>query len=215
VADIHSSRQTSANQENDNPLLSSGIKLPKFEERITTRWQRFSSGLWRVPEGDITAAYCGDQFPRLKTFVHSDQLYTNMGMAFLGGGVDATCHPLLPSGTVDIGTKPYSSEGKVGTFRGKSWMLGPKVIFVSEDPPVADWQKILRAQYADGGYFASQPSYAEFLLSLAGKKTENEKIAFKCEQKGQLLKFSKAEMSELLDSAPNKPQSGAQQLPLF
>jgi hypothetical protein len=32
--------------------------MPTFPERIVVHWRRFSSGLWRVPEGDIQAAYC-------------------------------------------------------------------------------------------------------------------------------------------------------------
>jgi hypothetical protein len=35
--------------------------------RIVTPWQRFSCGLWRVPEGDISGAYSADTMPRVKT----------------------------------------------------------------------------------------------------------------------------------------------------
>src|SRR5712664_2415621 len=35
VADIHSSGQASTNSENENQLLSGGIKLPKFRDRIS------------------------------------------------------------------------------------------------------------------------------------------------------------------------------------
>jgi len=69
VADIQASNKSLSHQESDNPLLSCAIKLPEFKERIVTGWQRFSSGLWRVPKGDIYGAYCADQFPKLKTFV--------------------------------------------------------------------------------------------------------------------------------------------------
>jgi hypothetical protein len=31
--------------------------------RIVTHWRRFSSGLWRVPEGDIAAAYSASILP--------------------------------------------------------------------------------------------------------------------------------------------------------
>lgn len=213
---IHASRQSVTHQETENPLLSGAIKLPEFKERLVTGWRRFSSGLWRVPEGDICAAYCGDQFPKLRTFVEGGQLYTTMGMLFLGKGVEAHCHPLLPVGSVEVPTKPYSSEGKVGKFRGKTWTLGPQVTFVSEDPPVAEWQNILRAQYGLGGYFANQPNYSEFLLSLDDEKvTENEEAAIKREQAGDFLNPSKAEMVKLLDSSPQTSASGGQQLPLF
>ena len=42
-------------------------------------WRRFSSGLWRVPEGDIAAAYCADTFPKIKVFTHEGRLFTNCG----------------------------------------------------------------------------------------------------------------------------------------
>ena len=170
MADIQASRQNVTHQENENPLLTSAIKPPEFKERIVTDWRRFADGLWRVPEGDIAAAYCGNQFPKLKTFVEGGKLFTTMGLAFLGIGVEATCHPLLPAGSVEVPKKEYSHEGEVGTFKGKSWTLGPKVIFVSEDPPVADWQKILRAQYADGGCFASQPTVRGLFGESPGKE---------------------------------------------
>src|SRR5271156_3302825 len=93
-------RRTVTHEENENPLLSGTIKLPEFKERIVTGWRRFSSGLWRVPEGDIAAAYCGDQFPKLKTFIEGGKPFTTMGMAFLDVGMEATCHPLLPAESV-------------------------------------------------------------------------------------------------------------------
>ena len=76
---------------------------------------------------------------------------------------------------------------------------------------MADWQSILRAQYADGGCFANHSSYSEFLVNLKGKMTENEKHAIKCEQEGELLKLSKTGMAQFLDSVPKKPESGAPQ----
>jgi len=208
VADIHASKQSLPYQENDNPLLSGAMKLPRFKERIVTGWQRFSSGLWRLPKGDIYDAYCADQFPKLKTFVEGGHLLTTMGMALLTGAEEASCHVLLPEGSIEVPTKPYSHEGRIGKFKGKSLILGPKITFVSEDAPVSDWQKILRAQYAHGGYFACQPNYSEFLLSLEDhKKMTNEIAAIKSEQVGELLKLSKVEMEKLLDSALAKTET--------
>ncbi len=89
MADIHSSPQTLKNPDQANPLLQSNIKLPEFRQRIDACWGRFSSGLWGIPEGDIAAAYCADQFPKLKTFAERGQLYTNMGMSFQGDFVEA------------------------------------------------------------------------------------------------------------------------------
>src|SRR5438046_420602 len=54
-----------------------GFKLPPrhFPEQINSAWRRFSNGLWRVPEGDISAAYCADTFPKLKAFLEDGQLF--------------------------------------------------------------------------------------------------------------------------------------------
>lgn len=216
MADIHASKQSPAHQENENPLLSGAIKLPEFKDRIVTGWRRFSSGHWRVPEGDIYSAYCAHQFPKLNSFVEGGHLFTTTGITLLGGAEEASCHILLPAGSVEVPKKPYSHEGQIGKFKGKSWILGPLTTFVSEDPPVSEWQKILRAQYADGGYFANQPNYSEFLLSLDDEKmTENKEAAIKSEHAGEFLNLSKAAMVKLLDSPPRPNASGGQQLPLF
>src|ERR1041385_1103282 len=47
--------------------------------RIVAHWKRFACGLWRLPEGDISAAYCADTFPRLKAFPHEGRLYMTGG----------------------------------------------------------------------------------------------------------------------------------------
>lgn len=154
------------------------------------------------------------KFPRLKTFSEGRQLYTTMGLSFLGGAVEATCHPLFPLGSLDVPKRPYSNEGEVGVFNGKSWVLGPKVIFVSEDPPVVECQKLLRAKYADGGCFANQPSYGEFLASFEGE-SPNEIAALERERAGDLLRLSKIGMAEFLDSNPKTSSAETQQLNLF
>lgn len=145
MADIHSCGRTFPVSEAENPLLSCSIKPPTFKGQIVTRWRRFSSGLWRVPEDDISAAYRADIFPKLKTFVEGGQFYTTMGIAYGRRPTEAMCHPLLPVGSAEVPTKAYSSEGKVGIFKGTSWILGPQVTFVAEDPPVAEWQHVFRA----------------------------------------------------------------------
>lgn len=47
--------------------------------RIVTHWRRFSNGLWRVPEGDIAAAYSADKMPKVGVFTHEGRIYTNGG----------------------------------------------------------------------------------------------------------------------------------------
>lgn len=216
MVDIHGAKQPSNETDAQSSLIADTAKLPSFREHIVTNWQRFSSGLWRVPEGDISGAYCADKFPRLKTFVDCGQIYTNLGIAHLGDSVEAICYPLLPVGFMSVPQKPYSSEGEIGMFKSKQWLLGPKVIFVSEDPPVDECRKILRAKYADGGMFASQPSYAEFLESLeGGKHTANEIIAIERERLSDLLKLSKREMFHHLASLAKPLSKTSDQLSLF
>jgi len=61
--------------------IGAAAQLP---ESIVTNWQRFSTGLWRVPKGDIQAAYCADTFPKIKVFMHDGHLFTNCGGHFSG-----------------------------------------------------------------------------------------------------------------------------------
>lgn len=53
-------------------------------DKVVTHWRRFSSGLWRVPEGDISAAYSAESFPKIKVFTHEGKLFTNGGGHFSG-----------------------------------------------------------------------------------------------------------------------------------
>jgi hypothetical protein len=147
--------------------------------RIVADWRRFSCGLWRLPRGDISAAYCADVFPRLKVFTHDGRLFTNGGSHFgrvIGGLAD--CFPLIPlheyHGPESV---QYSYEGAMGRYQGRQWRLGPKMIFESNDPAVAEWEWILRVLYADGGYFASGVTYREFLQDRLSPESPNERIA--------------------------------------
>jgi len=73
-------------------LMPSGGRT--WPEKVFTGWQRFSSGLWRVPKGDISAAYSAETFPKIKLFSHEGGLFTNNGGHFSGrvaAGVD--CYP--------------------------------------------------------------------------------------------------------------------------
>src|ERR1043166_3730531 len=127
----------------------SELSLPPrhFPERIVTAWRRFSSGLWRIAEGDISKAYSGDTFPKLKTFIEDGQLFTNCGASYGNLRIEATCFPLLPEGSAPTEQRPYSYEGRAGKFHGKFWTLGPMVKFVSDEPTVDEWTSLFRAQY--------------------------------------------------------------------
>jgi hypothetical protein len=132
--------------------------------RFVISWRRFSCGLWRVPEGDISDAYSAETMPRVKVFSHEGRLYTS------GGGhskwllAEVNGYPLIhPDEYRGPDTVPYSYEGKPVTHKGKSYRLGPKTIFVASDPTVAEWRHLCRVLYADGGYFASGCTYTEFV----------------------------------------------------
>jgi hypothetical protein len=135
------------------------------EARIEVHWRRFSSGLWRVPEGDISAAYCADTFPKVKVFTHEGRLYTNCGSCFsrwLRAQVDA--YPLIRSEDHN-GPEPrqFTYEGREAKYGGRVFRLGPKVVFVASDPSVEEWRRLARVLYADGGMFASECTYEQFL----------------------------------------------------
>lgn len=159
-------------------LLNSGEAAP-LPERIVTDWRRFSSGLWRVPEGDIQAAYCADVFPKVKVFMHEGRLFTNCGGHFSGPiSAAADCYPLI---SVDEYRGPdparYTYEGREAAYQGQIFKLGRKVVFAASDPIFEEWRRLLRVLYADGGYFAHDVTYLEFLTDRISPKSENEKAA--------------------------------------
>ncbi len=139
--------------------------INQFPDRLIVNWRRLSSGLWRISEGDISAAYSADIFPRVKTFRHENHLFTNCGCTFSGTiRAVVSAYPLFPK-VLDSEPviRPYSYEARECKFRGETFQLGPPVLFESSDPTVQEWRSLYRALYADGGYFASQATYGEFL----------------------------------------------------
>ena len=116
---------------NDSLLnASDGAPLP---ERIVTNWRRFSSGLWRVPEGDISAAYCAETFPKVQVFMHEGRMFTNCGGHFAGpihGEKD--CYRLIPTDEYR-GPQPrrYTYEGREAAYKGQVFRLGPKSVAVA------------------------------------------------------------------------------------
>jgi len=132
--------------------------------RIVTSWRRFSCGLWRVPQGDISEAYSAEIMPRIKVFTHEGRLYTSGGGCSKWVLAEVHAYPLIqPDEYQGPDTAPYSYEGRTVTHQGKSFRLGPKTIFVSTDPTVQEWRHLCRVLYADGGYFASGCTYTEFV----------------------------------------------------
>lgn len=179
-----------------------------FPDRVVVHWRRFSSGLWRVPEGDIQAAYCADTFPKIKVFMHEGHQFTNCAGHFSSAIRAATdCYPLIPADEYR-GPEPrqYTYEGREAAYQGQVFKLGPKVVFETSDPTVDEWKHLLRVLYADGGYFAHGATYLEFLNERLSPGSENEKAAHAKEMTewdSTLMPQTQAEMHRLLeDDAP-------------
>jgi hypothetical protein len=150
--------------------------------RIVTHWRRFSCGLWRVPQGDISAAYSAECFPKVRVFTHEGRLYSNEGGCSRFLEAEADCYALIPldeySGPSEV---PYSYEGREATYRGKVFRLGPKTKFVASDPTVEECRRMIRVCYADGGYFASRCTYSVFLTERFKATSPNSKAALAAE----------------------------------
>jgi len=187
-----------------NSALLVPTEASSLPERIVTDWRRFSSGLWRLPEGDIQAAYCADEFPKVKVFMHAGRLFTNCGGHFSGpirAAMD--CYPLIPADEYH-GPEPrrYSYEGCEAAYQGEVFKLGPKVVFEASDPSVEEWRRLFRVLYADGGMFAHGVTYLVFLDQRLSPKSENERTAhFKelAECGSGTMPRTQAEMRQLLD----------------
>ena len=138
-----------------------------WPDEIIVEPSRLASGIWGEPEGDIAAAYSADIFPKIRTFIHDRQVFTNTGTAMGTSnneeGFDG--YPLIPEAEY-TGPEPkrYTYEGRSVLYRGRSCRLGPRVKFVSHTRTVEEWIDLLRRQYAHGGYFASGKNYRQVLL---------------------------------------------------
>lgn len=184
--------------------LLASTEAPALPERIVTDWRRFSSGLWRLSEGDIQAAYCADTFPKVKVFRHTGRLFANCGGHFsepIRAAVD--CYPLIPANEYR-GPEPrrYSYEGCEAAYQGEVFKLGRKVVFEASDPAVDEWRRLFRVLYADGGMFAHGVTYLEFLDQRLSPKSDNERAAhFKelAECGSGVMPRTQAEMRQLLE----------------
>ena len=185
-------------------LTTGGIST--FPERVVVHWRRFSSGLWRVPEGDIQGAYCADTFPKVKVFMHEGRLFANCGSHFSGAvRAAADCYPLIPADEYH-GPEPkqFTYEGREAAYQGQVFKLGRKVVFEASDPTVEEWRQLFRVLFADGGMFAHGVTYREFLERRLSPKSHNEKDA----QAKELAELgnsfnprTQGEMREFLDAA--------------
>jgi hypothetical protein len=172
-----------------------------WPETVKVDWRRFSNGLWRVPAGDISGAYSADTMPKVTVFIHERCLFTNGGSCYSKSIMASVyAYPLLP--VADYHALPgrrHSYEGKEVRFQGKTYRLGPKVTFTAIDPTVEEWRHHFRVLYADGGYFASQANYGQFLGDDSRHpQTPNGEQALSLERMGELLGHSKQVMQRLL-----------------
>jgi hypothetical protein len=188
-----------------------------FPDRVVVHWRRFSSGLWRVSERDIQAAYCADTFPKIKVFMHEGRVFANCGGHFSGAiRAAADCYPLIQAEEYH-GPEPrqYTYEGRETVYHCQVFKLGPKVVFETSDPTVDEWKHLLRVLYADGGYFAHGVTYLEFLNGRLSPGSENEKAAHAMELAecgSTSTPRTQAEMRRLLDDDAPPVQPPAQQM---
>lgn len=179
-----------------------------WPEQITVDWRRFSDGLWRVPEGDISEAYSASTMPKVSVFIHEGCLFTNGGVCRSKAVMTAAdAYPLLPAANYNGPTeRRFSYEGREVRYQGKTFRLGPKVIFASTDPTVEEWRHLFRVLYADGGYFARQDCYGDFLAEDSrNPQTPNGEIALALEREGELLHHSKQTMHRFLAGEIEEP----------
>jgi hypothetical protein len=136
--------------------------LRQWPDEVIVEPGRLAWDLWGDTEGDITAAYSGDKRPKILTFVHEGQRFTNMG----GSEYSVHCYPLLlPENYKGTGKKPYSYEGETVIHDKQTFTLGAKVAFSSRPLTVDEEISLLRRKYAYGGHFVAGKTYQEMLLT--------------------------------------------------
>ncbi len=188
-----------------NPALLISSSPSAWPDRVTVNWRLLSHGLWRVPEGDIHAAYSAETFPRVAVFSHEGRLFTNLAVHFYGAvHAEADCYSLIPADEYrGPESRQYTYEGREAAHRGQVFRLGPKVVFKASDPTVEEWRRLLRVHYADGGMFVAGRTYLEFLDQRFAPNSEHEESArqqelAECARHG--MPATQAEMRRLLEN---------------
>jgi hypothetical protein len=172
-----------------------------WPEEIIVEPSRLAWTLWGDTEGDITAAYSGDKRPKVQTFVHEGQRFTNMG----GSEYSVHCYPLLsPEHYAGNGKVKYSYEGETVIYERQKFMLGPKVTFSSRALTLEEEISLLRRMYAYGGYFVSGKTYQEMLLDFQedDRTREGRKVAVAQELTRKMFPKTQPEMLAELGKAP-------------
>lgn len=110
-------------------------------------------------------------------------------------------YPLIPENEYrGPESRPYSYQGKLVCYKGRSYRLGPEVKFVCRQRTVEEWVDLLRRQYAHGGYFAARKSYAEVLryFEAQDRVSPNKLAAIRAEMNREHLPSSQETMLEIL-----------------
>ena len=173
----------------------------EWPEEIIVEPARLAWDLWGDTEGDITAAYSGDKRPKVITFLHEGQRFTNMG----GSEYSVHCYPLLlPEDYSGPGKKPYSYEGETVLYDKRKFTLGPKVTFSSRALTMEEEISLLRRMYAYGGYFVSGKTYQEMLLDFQedDRTREGRKVAVAQELTRKMFPKTQPEMLAELGKPP-------------
>ena len=185
--------------------------------RIVTHWRRFSSGLWRLPEGDINAAYSGSTFPKIRVFVHEGRRFTNCGASFFSWiKVEVHAYPLIPVGQYQgADSVPYSYEGREAAYKGNVFRLGAQVVFASSEPTVVEWRRLLRSFFGHGSPLVSGGDYRKFLTGRCAPDSENGRAASLMEIadcENGVLPRTKDAMREWLEAGAKASSKPVQQL---
>jgi hypothetical protein len=183
---------------------------PEWPQEIIVEPPRLASGVWGEHEGDISAAYCADTFPKIKAFVHEGQLYTNCG----GTNDSMTCYPLIPTEHYNGRKKqPHSREGETVNYKHESFTLGPKIKFTSRPRTFDEETSLLRRMYAYGGQFAANKSYRAMLLEFLDRYggRQGEKTAIETELARENLPNTQAEMLVQIGGHARKSESDDEQ----
>lgn len=186
------------------PLSELFCAAREWPEQIIVEPSRLAMGLWGDGEGDISAAYCAETFPTIRTFVHDGQRFTNLG----GTECSMHCHPLLlPEEYKGTGKQPYSRESETVTYEKRTFVLGQKIIFASRPLTVDEEISLLQRKYAYGGHFVSGKTYQEMLLMFREDDRNSEGLKTAIERELARKEFPKtqpemlAELGKLPDAA--------------
>ena len=174
------------------------ISQKTWPEEVFVEPSRLETGIWGNPEGDIQAAYCADTFPKIRTFTHDGQLFTNCG----GCAEESMgCYPLIPESDYN-GPEPrqYTYESKASIYHGQKFRLGPKVKFTVRARSLDEWTNLLCRRYAHGGYFAAGKTYRDVLVQFLERERtpEAERTAIEAELARTDLPETQTEMLERL-----------------